>query len=214
MTRFLYSSILVIGIAISSGVPECPEPYGEQAYGHPEQCDQFFLCTNGTLTLETCENGLLFDGKGNAHNHCNYNWAVDCGTRKYDPTPISSPGCEYQFGIYPISGECSTSYTKCAFGEPHQQECDAGLVYDDRIHGCNWPDLLLETCNPEAVVGFKCPDHVASDSPAARFWPFPRFPVSNDPHKLITCVEGHPRLISCGDEKLFDPQSLTCEESK
>jgi hypothetical protein len=61
----------------------CPEPYGEQAYAHPDHCDQFFKCTNGTLTLETCENGLLFNGKGAVHNHCDYNWQVDCGTRKF-----------------------------------------------------------------------------------------------------------------------------------
>lgn len=64
-------------------------------------------------------------------------------------TPISTPGCEYQFGIYPDSHECSTNYIKCAHGEPLPHQCDPGLVYDDRIHGCNWPDLLLETCNPE-----------------------------------------------------------------
>jgi hypothetical protein len=135
-----------------SALPTCPEPYGEQAYAHPESCHEFFLCTNGTLTLETCENGLLFDGKGAVHNHCNYNWAVDCDKRYHDPTPISSPGCEYQFGIYTDSAECSTSYLKCAFGEPHQQPCEPGLVYDDRIHGCNWPDQLLETCNPEGKI--------------------------------------------------------------
>lgn len=68
-----------------TGAPtNCPEPYGVQAYAHPENCDQFFLCTNGTLTLETCENGLLFSGKGGVHNHCNYNWAVECGERKHD----------------------------------------------------------------------------------------------------------------------------------
>ncbi|XP_048005357.1 uncharacterized protein LOC125241087 isoform X1 [Leguminivora glycinivorella] len=67
--------------------PECPEHYGVQAYAHPELCDQFFLCTNGTLTVETCENGLLFDGKGAVHNHCNYHWAVDCGHRKADLVP-------------------------------------------------------------------------------------------------------------------------------
>lgn len=146
-----------------------------QAYAHPDNCDQFFLCTNGTLTLETCENGLLFDGKGNVHNHCNYNWAVDCETRKFDrkfchviefywvywswswwfsffkyvATPISTPGCEYAFGIYPDSPECSTSYLKCAHGEPSQHHCDDGLAYDERIHGCNWPDQLLHICNPE-----------------------------------------------------------------
>jgi hypothetical protein len=47
--------------------PPCPEPNVEQAYEHPDNCDQFFLCTNGTLTLKTCENGLLYDGKGNVY---------------------------------------------------------------------------------------------------------------------------------------------------
>lgn len=140
-----------------------------QSYPHPESCNLFFLCTNGTLTVEQCENGLLFDGKGAVHNHCNYHWAAECGHRKADRkrqsetlkfydylwlvsvTPISTPGCEYQFGIYHESAECSTNYVKCAHGEPLPQQCEPGLVYDDRIHGCNWPDLLLETCNPEGM---------------------------------------------------------------
>lgn len=66
-------------------------------------------------------------------------------------TPYSTPGCEYQFGIYPDSAECSTSYIKCAFGVPHQEPCTPGLVYDERIHGCNWPDLLQPFCNPEGM---------------------------------------------------------------
>lgn len=67
-------------------VPSCPEPIGEQAYAHPENCNQFFLCTNGTLTLETCENGLIFNGKGGVHNHCAYNWnhETECAGRYYD----------------------------------------------------------------------------------------------------------------------------------
>ncbi len=48
---------------------------------------------NGTYSEETCENGLVYgEGHGAAHNFCNYNWEVDCGTRAYDDTPISSPG--------------------------------------------------------------------------------------------------------------------------
>merc|ERR1712072_771034 len=80
----------------------CPEPYGLQVYPHDQYCDKFYKCANGTLTEETCENGLVFDGYGAIHNHCNYNWAVDCGKRVYDDTPISSPGCLYQFGLYPV----------------------------------------------------------------------------------------------------------------
>jgi len=208
--------LLLVAAAVTNVLalqePVCPEPYGEFAYGHPERCDQFFLCSNGTLTLETCENGLLFDGKGAVHNHCNYNWAVDCGVRKHDQYPINAPGCEYAFGIYPDSNDCSTSYLKCVYAEPIPQPCEKGLVYDDRIHGCNWPDEMLEICNPEAVVGFKCPAKVDSNSPAARFWPYPRFAAPGSPHHLITCVNGYPRLIGCGEEKIFDPNTLTCEE--
>lgn len=106
------------------------------------------------MTLEQCENGLLFDGKGNVHNHCNYNWAVDCGARKHDQVPFSTPGCEFAFGIYPDSDQCSTSFLKCEYGTPHETPCEPGLVYDERIHGCNWPDQLLELCNPEGTIQF------------------------------------------------------------
>ncbi|CAH0559063.1 unnamed protein product [Brassicogethes aeneus] len=218
MRAFLFAVVSVLSVSFAHGgvlvndAPSCPEQHGVQAYAHPESCNIFFLCTNGTLTVEQCENGLLFDGKGAVHNHCNYHWAVDCGERKADLTPISTPGCEYQFGLYPDTDGCSTHYIKCAYGEPIPQECEPGLVYDERIHGCNWPDLLLEKCNPEAVVGFKCPTKVPSGSPAAKFWPFPRFPVPGDCHRLITCVNGHPRLISCGDNKVLDDSTLTCEE--
>ena len=54
----------------------------------------------------------MFDGHGAIHNHCNYNWAVDCGKRVYDDTPISSPGCLYQYGIYPVGEGCQTTFFK------------------------------------------------------------------------------------------------------
>ncbi|XP_011164126.1 protein obstructor-E [Solenopsis invicta] len=190
--------------------PPCPDPYGIHAYAHPDDCGAFFLCTNGTLTFEYCENGLLFDGHGAVHNHCNYNWAVDCGNRKADYTPISSPGCEYQFGMYPESDSCSTSYIKCIHGDPHQAHCDPGLVYNAKTHTCVWPDELIPFCNPEAIVGFKCPHKLPPHSAAAKFWPYPRFPVPSDCGRLITCVDGHPRLLTCGEGKLFDSVSLTC----
>ena len=90
-------------------------------------------------------------------------------------TPAGNGVCEYQFGLYESSDGCSTTYLKCEYGEPIQMPCVKGLAYDDRIKGCNWPDLLLDKCNPEAVVGFKCPVKVDPKSQAARYWPFPRF---------------------------------------
>lgn len=63
--------------------------------------------------------------------------------------PLSTPGCEFQFGIY-AEAPCSPNYYKCAFGVVHPEPCEAGLAYDERTHSCNWPDLMLEQgCNPE-----------------------------------------------------------------
>ena len=73
--------MLLIAAQLAADVPYCPDVYGVATHPHPEYCDKFYLCENGTLTLETCENGLLYDGKGAVHNHCNYNWAVNCDKR-------------------------------------------------------------------------------------------------------------------------------------
>ncbi|XP_044017248.1 protein obstructor-E-like [Aphidius gifuensis] len=204
----------VSGLAIYNaplnGAPNCPELFGVQTYANPADCNSFFLCTNGTLTLEKCENGLLYDGHGAVHNHCNYNWAVDCGERKADYTPLSTEECEYQFGLYPESDSCSTNYVKCIYGERHLAECTPGLAYDEKSHSCVWPDQLIPYCNPEAIVGFTCPTKVPKHTASAKFWPFPRFAVPGDCGRLITCVEGNPRLITCGDGQLFDSITLSC----
>ena len=90
----------------------------QKGHNSPSKIYIYTQCENGTLTEEICENGLAYDGHGNVYNHCNYNWAVDCGdpksksSRTYDDTPISSPGCLYQFGIYPVGKGCQTTFFK------------------------------------------------------------------------------------------------------
>ena len=48
------------------------------------------------MSLETCENGLLFDQEmaltDGIHNYCVYNWRVECRSRPANNTPESSPG--------------------------------------------------------------------------------------------------------------------------
>lgn len=198
----------------------CPEPEGLQVYPDPTSCNRFYKCANGTLTNEICENGLLFDtGKalaGAVHNHCSYNWNTNCGEREADNTPIqSAAGCPYQFGEYPVAPDvCEPSYVKCAFGTPTQIPCESGLVYDPDVHTCNWPDQLVEKlgCDPSGLLGgFVCPDQSQLTPLEARFFPFPRFPVQGRDDLYIICVDGLPRLQSCG-AGLFDPSTLGCIE--
>merc|ERR1712051_537230 len=181
---FLLSSLL----ALAAGQGGCPEPYGLQTYPHEGYCDKFYKCANGTLTEETCQNGLVFDGHGAVDNHCNYNWAVDCGKRVYDDTPISSPGCLYQYGIYPVGEGCQTTFFKCAKGVAYETPCYQGLAYSPEKHVCDYPDNVPYCdAQTEGVVGFKCPapHELPPNAVARRFLPFPRFPkvIFNLPHR-------------------------------
>ena len=87
-------------VPVAPLVSSCPEPFGLQLYPDPATCNRFFKCANGTLSHETCENGLLFDKEkafaGSVHNHCSYNWASECDQRPAEDNPIASPGCAYQ----------------------------------------------------------------------------------------------------------------------
>jgi len=192
----------------------CPEQYGLQTYPHPAYCDQFYLCANGTLSLETCGHGLLFDGKGNVHNHCNYHWGVNCGDRVAEviPNEANAP-CIFDYGIFPTGPQCDTNFIKCEAGYPITEPCETGLGYDESIHGCNWPDLV-PGCDAEQIVGFKCPTSLPSNSPSLKFWPFPRFTVQGDCSVLVTCVNNLPRLIKCGGDQLVNPYSLTCDDPR
>merc|ERR1712203_322001 len=220
--RYQLSITIVLALAtLSVAQRGCPESYGVQTYPDEKYCDRFFKCTNGTLTEEVCENGLVYDGHGNIHNHRNYNWAVDCGggpeskgpARIYDDTPISSPGCLYQFGIYPVGEGCQTTFFKCAAGVAYETPCYKGLAYNPEIHVCDYPDSVPYCeAQSEGVVGFKCPQahELPPNAVARRFLPFPRFPMPGYESAYIVCVADNPRIHYCGDNSLFDPQTLSC----
>ena len=68
-------------------------------------------------------------------------------------------------------------------------------------------------CDPSAALGdFRCPATAELSPLAQRFFPFPRFPVAKDPRLYIICLDGVPRLNSCGEGSLFSEESLGCEE--
>jgi len=195
----------------------------------PESCNSFYKCENGTVTLQECENGLLFDESmaltDAVHEYCVYNWKVDCGARPRDDKPISTPGCEYRFGLYPVGDGCLQSYYQCAFGVPTEVACEAEnsnipvqlyLSYDPSSHSCVWPDQLLNLgCNPTKTFGFTCPqleDLVGTIN--EQFAPFPRFAVGEAEPTYLICVDGQPRLQTCGSLDIFNPDTLQCNRAR
>lgn len=182
----------------------CP-PDGVHHYHHDTDCEKYYLCVNGTGSLQTCPNGLLYQEHGAVYEFCAYHWNVHCPEGKTAPGPVSSPGCPWQFGIFPeeSNSHCSTHYSECTWGEAHRKPCHPeGLVYDDRIHGCNWPDQV--GCKGEDILGVRCPEEDKYNP----FYPYPRY-YHND-KAIITCVDHSPRLINCPDGHYADKASLTC----
>lgn len=54
-------------------------PYeGLYHYPHESDCEKYYLCKNGTGTLEECPNGLLYQEHGAVYEFCAYYWKVDC----------------------------------------------------------------------------------------------------------------------------------------
>ena len=122
--------------------------------------------------------------------------------------PISSPGCPWQFGVFPASShQCSVHYHECEWGVPEVKTCHPeGLFYDERIKGCQWADQL--GCKSEALLKFKCP-HEDEDNP---YWPFPRYYHSKT--DVIVCVNEQPRLVHCTEDQIVEPSSLACLDTK
>lgn len=181
----------------------CPHK-GVFSYPNKDHCDRYYMCTNGTFTEEACPNGLAYGQMGAVYQHCAYNWNVDCGNKKTSE-PIASPGCPWQFGIFPVTsaGRCSLDYFVCEWGVPETKRCTPeGLFYDDRIKGCQWADQL--GCKSEAVLNFKCPAE-DEDNP---YWPYPRY--YHTKQDVVVCVNEQPRLVHCNEDQIVDPSSLAC----
>jgi hypothetical protein len=192
----------VIGQEIAAQL-HCP-PEGIYAAPHPKACDQYYLCTNGSLTHEFCPNGLMHSLSGAVYGFCAHQWNVNC-EGKLIPQPISTPGCPWSFGFFNEDDRtpCNIYYSECLWGVPERKECQAGLFYDDRIKGCNWPDKV--GCSSENLLGFKCP----VDDTTNKYWPYPRYYYTNN--AIITCVDHQPRLVKCAEDELVDGASLTCQ---
>merc|ERR1719228_626222 len=122
--------------------------------------------------------------------------------------------CPESYGLqtYPHEGYCDKFY-KCANGVAYETPCYQGLAYSPEIHVCDYPDSV-PYCDKqsEGVVGFKCPaaHELPPNAVARRFLPFPRFPKPNDETAYILCVNNNPRIHYCGDNSVFDSQTLSC----
>lgn len=181
----------------------CP-PTGTTTVEHPTACDKYYLCNNGHATEQQCPNGLLYGTKDTVVDNCVHRWNTTCGDKTI-PNPISSPGCRWQYGIFPVQGvpKCSIDYYECKAGVHEVKRCTVeGQIYDDRTKTCQWAEVL--GCQSDALAHFTCP----VDDQGNTYWPFPRYYLNRQ--DIIMCVNDKPQLVHCAEHQRVDPEHLHC----
>lgn len=183
----------------------CPDEFG--FHPHLKSCDKYWACDNGTATLKTCGNGLVFDDSDTKRENCAYPFSVDCGDRSDLEPPISTPHCPRLYGIFADPGNCRIFYS-CWNGEASRYECPPGLAYDDDQRVCVWADHVDRCDQSEVSDGFVCPDPTETDQPGH----YTRHAHPTDCRKFYVCIEGVARPYGCSLGTVFNVDTLQCDD--
>ncbi|XP_049952536.1 protein obstructor-E-like [Schistocerca serialis cubense] len=194
----------VLGQLRGGGGFTCPEKNGR--FPSPQQCDAYIECEEGVATEKLCPDGLLFNPKARFFAYpCQYPVNVDCEGRSALQPPQSTEDCPRQYGYF-LRGDTSNcgKFVNCAAGVGYEFDCPEGLAFNADTLLCDWPDQV-PTCDAEAFLGFRCPE------PNGRYDDFQFFRSPADCQKYFICVNGRPRLYSCGDGDAFNEEFGGCD---
>lgn len=197
---------------------QCPQSDGK--FMSDEQCDAYIECTDGVAVEKLCPDGLLFTQRNETDGDCTWSPLTICKnrTRLQDPNPTNE--CPRQFGFYRIGDEdhCG-QYHNCAHGVATLTKCLNGLAFNKETYRCDWPDLVSD-CNVEAFLGFTCPPPINTNDTSERNQ---EAEVDTEDGKLryfrnpkvcrtyFACVNGRPRLYSCGKYLAFNEETGLCD---
>ncbi|KAL9708391.1 hypothetical protein quinque_011909 [Culex quinquefasciatus] len=203
---FLPAAVIVAValFCIHANSQSCPEKYGR--YPVPDECDAYIECIEGIPERKLCPDGLLFNDKLNLFSYpCQYPIDVDCSSRPRTQPAIPSDDCPHQFGYYKLGdrSQCG-QFMNCDNGKGHVLDCPYGLAFNSATYQCDWPDLV-EDCDEEAYLGFRCPPQGELKAPI-RF-----FRAPDDCRKYFICVDDKPRVNLCGPEQAFNELIRACD---
>ncbi|KAK2716367.1 hypothetical protein QYM36_010804, partial [Artemia franciscana] len=113
------------------------------------QCDKYYRCSQGVLSVQYCGFGTSFDVR---YGKCRPNKWVECGQRR-----LSRVVCPSETGRFAVKGECHL-YNVCRRGSSRIFACAPGTVFSTKSKSCILPIALPpdHPCSAESVFGFKC----------------------------------------------------------
>ncbi|KOB66751.1 Obstructor-E [Operophtera brumata] len=173
-------------------------------------CDRYIECINGTSEEKTCPDGLRFNPNVNFNVYpCQYPNEVSCLERSALQPAQPTEQCPHQFGYYKIGDARNCSgFRTCVNGVGFDFVCPEGLAWSSESYRCEWPDEVAD-CDAEAFLGFRCPEvpQTKELGPPAGF----RYYRSDaNCQKYFLCIEGRPRILSCGSDAAFDDLTTSC----
>ncbi|RZF37925.1 hypothetical protein LSTR_LSTR005425 [Laodelphax striatellus] len=192
-----------------TGAVGCPERNGRFAV--PSQCDVYIECEEGVGEQKLGPDGLLFNSKARFFAYpCQYPAEVDCEGRTGVQPAQPTADCPHQFGYY-REGDANNcgKFKSCSNGVGHILDCPEGLAFNERSLRCDWPDQV-DTCNAEAFLGFTCPN-VGQDNSLFNSDGYQYFRSPTNCQKYFLCINGRPRLFSCGEGQAFNDLTNSCD---
>jgi len=177
----------------------------------PGQCDRYAECSpHGEKTFKLCPDGLALSLQKGL---CDYPVKVDCTDRPLLQSPSGEGHCIRKNGNFPLPAEVSCSkYVDCREGEGYVQSCGAGAVFDE-VLGCVHPDETNRRgCSAKDKYDFQCPRIGLNQ----KFGDHDRLPHPTDCNLFYACLarNGQPRLLSCTETTVFNPESGFCDDQE
>ncbi|XP_055942880.1 protein obstructor-E-like [Argiope bruennichi] len=96
-------------------------------FPHEKSCTRYWVCWNGTGSVQMCPFSLLYNEQEHA---CD--WPEKVSGCQQHPLCKDAPN-----GLKAIQGSC-VRYWQCEGGYPRLQRCPAGLAFDQETVRCDW----------------------------------------------------------------------------
>ncbi|XP_059221015.1 protein obstructor-E isoform X1 [Stomoxys calcitrans] len=213
MAKIILSAMVCLAMfgSMAYAAGGCSSPNGTAPVSG--SCDAYIQCTNGVAEEKLCPDGLLYNEKSTGYP-CGYPIEVECSqpTARLQEAQATEE-CPHQFGYYQMgdSKNCG-QFKNCASGRGYIFDCPDGLAWNPETYKCDWPDLV-EACDAEAYLGFKCPPLPArSDLLGEPEQEYFFYPSPQNCQQYFLCVEGRPRRISCDGDMAFNEELKQCDD--
>lgn len=187
----------------------CPERNGR--YAKQSQCDAYIECIDGIAEEKLCPEGLVFNPEARFNYPCGYPIDVNCEGRPNLQPASPTEDCPHQYGYFKIGDHqhCG-QFMNCVDGRGYVFDCPEGLAFNPESYRCDWPDQVPD-CDAETFLGFRCPEVRNSLFGGAEIQ-FYRSTI--DCHHYYICVNGRPRLQSCGMGNAFNELIDACDAAE